>query len=76
MVVVLESDPLVPVMVTVKGPVAALLLVVRVKSDDVPEDVGLNDATTPLGNPLAVKVTLPAKPPVGTTLIVEDPLFP
>jgi len=33
-------------------------------------EAGLNEAVTPLGNPLAVKATLPAKPLDGVTVMV------
>jgi len=70
------SCPLVPVTVTVNVPPAALLDAVRVSFEEVVDDVGLNAAVTPLGNPLAEKFTLPANPFAGTTLIVELPLAP
>jgi hypothetical protein len=35
---------------------------------------GLNDAVTPLGNPVAAKLTLPEKPLMPLTLIVLLPL--
>jgi hypothetical protein len=37
---------------------------------------GLNDALKPLGRPEAVKLTLPAKPFCGVTVIVLVPLAP
>jgi hypothetical protein len=36
----------------------------------------LNDAVTPLGIPLALRVTSWSKPPEGTTVIVSAPLLP
>jgi hypothetical protein len=33
-------------------------------------EVGLNVAPAPVGNPLALKVTLPVKPPDGLTVAV------
>jgi hypothetical protein len=36
--------------------------------------VGLKDAVTPSGRPLAVKATLPENPPMEFTLTVVDPL--
>ena len=35
--------------------------------------LGLNDAVTPLGNPDAARVTFPANPPKGFTVMVEEP---
>ena len=60
MVVVADSVPDVPVIVTVEGPVAAVLLAVRVST--LLPVVGFvpNEAVTPLGRPDAAKsVTLP-----------------
>ena len=37
---------------------------------------GLNPAVTPLGRPVAFKVTLPVKPPAGTTVMVLVPCAP
>jgi hypothetical protein len=62
--------PLVPVAVTSLVPKVAETLAVRVNVVEVVEAVGLNDAVTPVGSPPAVNVTLPLKPPVGTTEIV------
>ena len=64
--------PLVPVMVIGKLPVGVVLAVVTVMVDE-PEpftDVGLKLALAPAGNPLALKVTVPVKPPVGVTVAV------
>ena len=46
-------------------------------SVDVPEPVtddGLKLALTPCGNPLALRLTVPVKPPDGVTAIVLVPL--
>ena len=62
----------VPVIVKVKVPLVALLLVNTVMVED-PEEVteaGLNVAVAPLANPLALNVTVPANPPEGATLTV------
>ena len=55
-------DPLTPVMVTVATPIAAVLEAVNV-SVLVPAvvEAGLKLAVMPLGNPLALKATLPVK---------------
>ena len=69
--------PEAPVTVTVVGPPAvAELVAVRVKVLVLAVLVGLNDAVTPLGKPEAAKLTMPAKPPVGTTVIVLVILLP
>ena len=47
------NAPLVPVTVTVAGPVTAVPLAERVSTVDDGEDDGLNDAVTPLGRPAA-----------------------
>jgi hypothetical protein len=57
-------------------PVAAVVLAVRVKELVVVAEVGLKDAVTPLGKPDADKVTLPAKPFWGATVMVLEPLDP
>jgi hypothetical protein len=64
--------PLVPVIVRVELPTGVLALVVTVMVDDpVPVTVvGLKLAVTPVGNPLALKVTIPLKPPDGVTVAV------
>ncbi len=67
--------PEVPVMTTVVAPVVAVLLAISVKV----LVVGLveaNEALTPLGRSEATKLTLPAKPPVGFTVIVMGTLLP
>ena len=75
-VTVVECDklPLVPVMVTVKVPVAAVALAVNVT--ELVDVVGFvpKVALTPDGKPDADKVTLPVKPPEGVTLTVLLPL--
>jgi hypothetical protein len=76
-VVVFVKLPDIPVMVTVAGPVIAVLPAVNVKVL-VPVVVGfvLNDAPTPLGSPEADRVTLLLKPFCAVTEIVLVPLFP
>lgn len=70
------SVPEVPVIVTVKVPVVAMLLAASVTT--LVEVVGLvpNVAVTPEGRPEADKFTLPVNPPEGVTVIVLFPLFP
>ena len=75
-VVVWVKAPEVPVIVTVEVPVVAVELALNVsKLEDV---VGLvpKVAVTPAGRPEAERVTLPVKPPLGVTVIVELPLLP
>src|SRR5262245_3867972 len=75
-VVVWVSEPDVPVMVTVKVPVAAVALAVKVTV--LVEVVGFvpKVAVTPEGKPEAERVTLPVNPPEGVTVIVLLPLAP
>lgn len=69
--------PEVPLMVTVTGPpVVAVLLAVRVSTLEVVDDVGLNEAVTPLGIPVAVNDTLPLNPFSGVTETVSVTLLP
>jgi hypothetical protein len=57
------SVPLAPVTVTVAGPKVAVLEAVKVSVLLFPVvDVGLKAAVTPVGNPLALNMTLPGKP--------------
>jgi hypothetical protein len=57
-------------------PVAAVLLAVSVNVLTPVVLLGLNDAVTPLGRPVADKLTLPLKPFCGVTEIVLVPLAP
>jgi hypothetical protein len=76
-VVVAVKAPEVPVIVTVVGPPAvAELLAVSVSTLELAELVGLNDAVTPLGRPLAAKLTLPVNPPTSVTVMVLVPTAP
>lgn len=59
------SDPETPLIVTVRVPVVAELLAVNVSMLVPVAGFGLNAAVTPLPNPLAESVTLPANPLVG-----------
>jgi hypothetical protein len=74
--VVFVKPPELPVMVTVTVPVAAVLLAVSVSVLVAVTGFELNDALTSLGNPDAVKFTLPLKPFCGLTVIVLCPLSP
>lgn len=65
-----------PEMVTVTVPVVAVALAVKVSVLVLVAGFGLNDAVTPLGKPVAERVTLPLKPPSGVIVIVLVPLLP
>lgn len=76
MVVLCDSAPDVPVMVTVNVPTFARLPTVSVR---VLEDVagfGLNDADTLPGKPEADNLTLPVKPFGGAMVMVDLPFVP
>jgi len=68
--------PEVPVTVTVRVPVAAVLLAVSVNVLVEAAGFGLNDAMTPLGRPDADRLTLPLNPFCGVTMIMLMPLAP
>jgi len=68
--------PEAPVMVTVDVPALAVLLAVSVRTLEVADEVGLNEAVTPLGNPLAANDTLPLNPFSGVTEMVSVALLP
>ncbi len=72
-VVVLLKLPDVPVTVTVAVPVAAVALAVRASVLVEVAGFGVNTAVTPLGKPVAVNVTLPAKPFTGVIVTVLVP---
>lgn len=73
---VLVRLPDVPVMVTVKVPVAAVPLADRVKTLLTVAGFVPNAALTPLGKPDAVRVTLPLKPLRGLIEMVVEPEVP
>jgi len=73
MVVVWLREPETPVMVTVKVPLVAVLLAVKVRVLVAVAGFGLKDAVTPLPRPLAERLTLPAKPLDGVIVIVVVP---
>ena len=77
-VVLLVRAPLVPATVIGKLPVGVAEEVesVRVEEPDVVIRDGLKLAVAPAGNPLALRLTLPVKPPVAATVIVMVPLLP
>lgn len=75
-VVELPKLPDVPVMVTVDVPGAAVLLAVNVMVLVPVVLEGLKEAVTPVGRPEAAKLTLPANPFCGITVIVLVPLVP
>ena len=75
-VVVFVSEPDVPEIVTVTVPVAAVALAVKVSVLVVEAGFGLKPAVTPLGKPVAERVTLPLNPFIGVMLIVLVPLLP
>ena len=68
--------PEVPVTVTVTAPSVAVALAVSVRTLEVVEDAGLNDAVTPLGRPDSVNDTVPVNPLRSVTVIVSVPLLP
>ena len=70
------SEPDVPLTVTVTVPVVALLLAVRVNTLVFVVGLVANDAVTPLGKPVAARVTLPEKPFAGTTVMVSVAVAP
>jgi len=74
--VVWLNVPEVPVMVTVAGPVVAVLLAVSVSVLVLVVLAGLKLAVTPAGKPEADRLTLPVNPLVGVTVMVLVPLPP
>jgi hypothetical protein len=74
-VVVAVSVPEVPVIVTVELPAVAVLLAARVSTLVAVVGLVANAAVTPLGNPDAVRVTLPVNPPTSVTVIVSVALL-
>lgn len=69
-VVVSVTPPPTPEMVTVEVPAEAEAPAVRVSVLVVPVGFGLNPAVTPVGSPLALRVTLPLNPPASVTVMV------
>ena len=75
-VVVAETEPEVPVMVSVVIPRAAPTLAVRVRVLLLLVGFGEKDAATPLGRPEMARLTLPLKPYKGWTKTVDVPELP
>lgn len=75
-VVVADSEPDVPLIVTVAVPVVAAELAVRLSTLDPVVGLVPNAAVTPLGKPDAANVTAPENPPASATLIVLVPAAP
>ena len=75
-VVLFVKLPDTPVTATVTVPVAAVLLAVSVKVLLLAVLLGLNEAVTPLGRPVADKLTLLLKPFNGVTVMVLAPAAP
>ena len=75
-VAVLVKVPDVPVMVTLEVPIVTVAPTLRVIVVEAGSGLELNDAVTPLGKPDAEKVTLPAKPFRGDTVIPVEPAVP
>ena len=74
MVVLAVVLPEVPVMVTVAEPVVDELLALGVSTMLPVVGLAGKAAVTPLGNPVAARVTLPVNPPVSVTVTVSVPL--
>lgn len=75
-VVLWDNAPDVPVIVMVTVPRLAVVLAVRVSVLVVVVLVGLNAAVTPVGRPVAERLTLPLNPFSGAMVIVLFPLAP
>lgn len=69
--------PEVPVMVTATGPpTVAVLVAVRVRTLVLVAGLGAKVAVTPVGRPVAARVTLPVNPSAGVTVMVSVALLP
>lgn len=68
--------PELPEIVTVEVPVVAVPLAVRVSRLVAAVGLAPKDAVTPLGNPEAARVTLPANGLTSITVMVSVPLAP
>lgn len=75
MVVVLVMLPLLPVMVMVRFPVAAVLegLMVMVEVPEPVMEVGLKEMVTPLPSPEAERLMEELNPPVAAVVTVTEP---
>jgi hypothetical protein len=76
MVVEAVRLPEVPVTVIVAGPTTAALLAVSVSTLDAVAGLAAKLAETPLGKPVAAKVTLPVKPFAGAMLMFSVAVLP
>src|SRR5882672_901785 len=76
MMIVWLMLPLVPVMVRVAVPSAAVVVAVNFRTLVDVVEAGVNVAVTPPGTPFALKATLPLKMPCGVTVTVVDPVPP
>jgi hypothetical protein len=67
-----DSEPLVPVIVSVGLPVGVVAAVVTVRVELAPPaiDVGLNEAVAPVGRPLTLRLTEPLNPFSAPTFTV------
>ena len=70
-VVIAVRVPDVPVMVTVAAPAVAVLLAVSVSTLELVAGFFANEAVTPLGRPVAARVTLPVNPPMSVMEMVS-----
>lgn len=68
--------PDVPEMVMGYVPATVDAATARVTTLEVVDEAGLNEAVTPVGNPEAANVTLPANGLTSVTVIVSVPLAP
>ena len=75
-VVLCDNAPEVPVMFMVTVPRLAVVLAVRVSVLVVAVLVGLNAAVTPVGRPVAERLTPPVNPFSGLTVMVLAPFAP
>src|SRR2546422_7954765 len=71
---VCERLPLVPVIVPEKLPVEVVAVVLTVMVAEPVAGLGLKLALAPAGNPLALKLTTPVKPPEGEMITVSAAL--
>ena len=76
MVVDAVKEPDVSVMVTVAAPAAAVLLAVRVRTLVLVAGLVANAAVTPVGRPVAARVTLPLNGLTSVTVMMSVPLEP
>lgn len=75
-VVVLCRLPDVPVMVTVEVPSTAEVVAVRVSVPGLAAVAVVKDAVTPVGRPVAARVTVPVKPLCGAMVMLLAPVAP